>query len=138
MSEFKINAALVRAWQGTGIAYPTAYEGKAFDPPADAPWVALYGLPASTAPAGIGIHAPIERVGILQIDINHPLDAGAPVMLMDADVVSTRFDPGSSFDFEGTTVHIERCSRSSIRRSEGWLTLSLSIRWRSWQHRVTQ
>lgn len=137
MSEFAINAALVRAWQGVGVAYPTAYEGKSFDPPSDAPWVALYQLPAGIAPAAIGIHAPLEHVGILQIDLNHPLDSGAPVMLKDADSVAAVFSPGASFEFEGTKVNIERCSRSSIRRSEGWLTVSLSVRWRSWQHRVT-
>lgn len=137
MSEFAINAALVRAWQAGGIAFPTAYEGKSFNPPDDAPWAALYMLPAGAAPAAIGLHAPIERVGILQIDLNYPLDTGAPVILKDADTVSSRFMPGTSYDFDGTKVNIERCSRSSIRQSEGWLTVSLSVRWRSWQHRVT-
>ncbi|KAF1045607.1 phage tail terminator-like protein [Xylophilus sp.] len=137
MAEFEINAALVRAWQGAGLPYPTAYEGKAFTPEQGKPWAALYLLPAGTAPAGIGIQAPLEHVGILQVDLNQPLDAGAPVMLKDADAVSLRFTPGASFEFGGTKVNIERCTRSSIRRSEGWLTLSLSIRYRSWQHRVT-
>jgi len=137
MAEFEINAALVRAWQGAGLAYPTAYEGKSFTPEQGKSWAALYMLPAGTTPAAIGAQAPLEHVGILQIDLNHPLDTGAPVMLKAADAAAKVFMPGTSCEFEGTKVNIERCSRSSIRRSEGWLTLSLSIRYRSWQHRVT-
>jgi len=137
MSEFAINAALVRAWQGAGIAYPTAFEGKDFTPPDASPWAAVFMLPASAAPAALGIHSPIEHVGIFQVDINHPLNAGAPAMLKDADKVGGYFSPGASFEYEGMNVNIERCQRSSIRRSEGWLTVSLSVRWRGWQHRVT-
>jgi hypothetical protein len=137
MSEFKINAALVRAWQGAGFAYPTQFEGKAFDPPQEAPWAALFVLPASNAPAGLGVHAPLEHVGILQIDLNYPLDTGAPDMLKDADTASAAFEPGKSFTFDGMQVNFERCQRSSIRRSDARLTVSLSVRWRGWQHRVT-
>lgn len=137
MAEFEINAALVRAWQDTGLAYPTAYEGKAFAPEQGKPWASVYLLPAGTVPAAIGAQAPLEHVGILQIDLNYPLDTGAPVMLKAADTAAKHFEPGTSFEFAAAKVNIERCTRSSIRRSEGWLTLSLSIRYRSWQHRVT-
>jgi hypothetical protein len=49
-----INAALMTAWADHGLSYPTAYEGKDFTPPSDAPWCALFVMPASTSVAGLG------------------------------------------------------------------------------------
>lgn len=48
-----IQSALMTAWAGV-LPYPTAYEGRDFTPPDNAPWCALYTLPASSAVAGLG------------------------------------------------------------------------------------
>ena len=56
-----IQAALMTAWAGV-LPYPCAYEGKDFTPPSDAPWCAVFTLPASSAVAGLGQGAPIEHV----------------------------------------------------------------------------
>lgn len=56
-----IQAALMTAWAGV-LPHPCAYEGKDFAPPDNAPWCAVYTLPASAAPFGIGQNAPIEHV----------------------------------------------------------------------------
>jgi hypothetical protein len=56
-----IESALRTAWSGV-LAYPTAYEGRDFTPPDNAPWCALFTLPASSGVAGLGQGAPIEHV----------------------------------------------------------------------------
>lgn len=48
-----IESALRTAWAGV-LPYPTAYEGRDFTPPDNAPWCAMYTLPASSAVAGLG------------------------------------------------------------------------------------
>lgn len=56
-------------------------------------------------------------------------------MLADADTIAGVFDPGKDFSYNGFRLVVERCERSSIRRSDAWLTLSVTVRFRGWQHR---
>lgn len=59
-----INAACVQAFQSVGLAYPVAYEGRDFTPPAGA-WCAVTLLPVSAQAAALGPQAPIEHVTLL-------------------------------------------------------------------------
>jgi len=72
---------------------------------------------------------------LFQIDINHPLNTGTGPILSDADTVCAAFNPGSESTYGNITVHFERAERSSIRRDDAWLTLSITVRCRAWQHR---
>ena len=88
MSLKNINAALAVAVQGCGIAYPVAWEGKTFVKPAAAPWMAVWLMPAYQD----ALQTVDKHGGIMQIDINHPLNSGLPVMLADTDILAAYFN----------------------------------------------
>lgn len=68
--------------------------------------------------------------------MNYPLNSGTAGLLGDADTLADAFNPGTTFTYNGLRLMIERCERSSIRRDDAWLTVSLTIRWRGQQHRA--
>lgn len=72
----------------------------------------------------------------MQVDINYPLNSGTSGLLADADSIAAVFNPGATFTYNNLRVMIERCERSSIRRNDAWLTVSMTIRWRVQQHRA--
>lgn len=131
-----IQAALMTAWEGVALAYPVAYEGRAFTPPNGGAWVALHTMPVSVKPAAIGIGSPLEHVGMLQIDLNYPTNAGTGAPLSDADTVADYFTPGATFTTNGMRIVVESCGRSAILRDDAWETLYLTVKWRAWQHRA--
>ena len=70
------------------------------------------------------------------MDVNYPLNSGTGGLLADADALADAFNPGTTFVYNAMRLMVERCERSSIRRDDAWLTVSLSIRWRGHQHRA--
>lgn len=71
-----------------------------------------------------------------QIDVNQPLNTGTGALLADADAIAAAFDPGRTVTYNGLRMMVERCERSSIRRNDSNLTVSMTIRWRGQQHRA--
>ena len=71
-----------------------------------------------------------------QIDVNRPLNTGTGALLADADTIAAAFDPGRTVTYNGLRMMVERCERSSIRRNDSYLTVSMTIRWRGQQHRA--
>lgn len=131
-----VQATLMDAWSGGSLAYPVAYEGRDFTPPDNAPWIALHTMPVSVRTAAIGIAAPLEHVGLLQIDLNYPLNTGTGQPLADADTVAAYFSPGATFTHNGMRLLIESCDRSAILRDDVSETLYLTVKYRGWQHRT--
>lgn len=131
-----VQATLMSAWAGVSLAYPVAYEGRDFTPPNGAPWIALHTMPVSVRAAAIGVGSPLEHVGLLQIDLNYPLNSGTGTALTDADTVADYFAPGQTFTHNGMRLVIESCDRSQILRDDAWVTLYLTVKWRAWQHRA--
>jgi hypothetical protein len=68
--------------------------------------------------------------------VSWPLNSGTGGLLADADTVAAAFDPGKTVTVNGLRMMTERVERSSIRRDDANLTISLTIRWRGQQHRA--
>lgn len=127
MSLKAINGTLAAAVQGCGLAYPVAWEGKTFTPPANAPWLAVWLLPAFTdAMQTIDKHG-----GILQVDVNHPLNAGAPKLLQDVDTLLAWFASGKRFQTGSQAVTVRKREASRILQVDGWLRASVSVSYRA-------
>jgi hypothetical protein len=121
------NGALAAAVQGCGLAYPVAWEGKTFTPPANAPWLAVWLLPAFTdAMQTIDKHG-----GILQVDVSHPLNAGAPAVLADVDKLLRYFAAGKRFITGSQAVTVRKREASRILQIDGWLRVSVSVSYRA-------
>ena len=72
---------------------------------------------------------------MLQADVNYPLNTGTGPLLADADTIAATFTPGATFTYNGIRLVCESCQRSTIRRDDAYLTVSLTIKLRAWQHR---
>ena len=127
---FKLaNAALTQAYVDVGLALPTAYEGVQFTPPDNDDWAALFVLPATNAPATLGVGGDDEEDGILQVDFNTPLGLGTAALLRYADEVQKTFIAGKGFTHLTQTVYVRNVDRSGIIQDDGWLRISISITW---------
>lgn len=127
MSLRDINGALSAAVQGCGLAYPVAWEGRTFSPPSNTPWLAVWLLPAYTD----ALQTVDKHGGLLQVDINHPLNAGAPKLLQDADMLLRHFASGKRFQSGAQAVTVRQRSASGIRQVDGWLRVSVSVTYRA-------
>lgn len=105
------------------LPYPIKYEGKLFKPPPDTPWIEIKHIPTTMEPLQT-----VERLGgILQIDINHPLDTGAPKLLEDADQVKAKLGPHARFAYQNQSFTVRRVEYSQILQKENYNLIHLSI-----------
>lgn len=127
MSLKAINGTLSLAVSAAGLLYPIAWEGKTFTPPSNAPWLAAWLLPAYTD----ALQTVDKHGGILQIDVNHPLNAGAPRVLEDVDKLLRYFASGKRFSTGDQAVTVRKREPSRILQIDGWLRASVSVSYRA-------
>lgn len=122
-----LSAAVMSMVTSNFTGYTVAYEGKTFTKPANAAWLAMFVLPAT-----MDALQTTERLGgILQIDINHPLNAGSPALFGDADKVLEHFAPGKFFETAGQGFTVRKRELSPVMQVDGSLKLSVSISYRA-------
>ena len=125
-----IDGAIIAAYKALNLNLPTAYEGESFKLADKAKaWAAVFTLPASIAPATLGVGGQDEHLGITQIDFNVPPGTGRSALFGYAQAVLDGFVAGGRIEYEGQEVEIESVDRSSIRVIDGWMKISLSIKW---------
>lgn len=117
-----LNSAFMNAVSGI-LPYEVKYEGKLFTPPSDKPWMELKHIPTTNQP----LQTVEKQGGILQIDINHPLDTGAPKILADADKVKAKLKPYSRFEYNGQSFTIKKVDYSQILNKENYNVIHLSV-----------
>ena len=134
MSETKINGALVSAYLASGVMPQarTAFEGVKFDPVTGQSWARLTDLPSGREPAAFGGANPVERTGILQIDLFHPLNSGTGPVLADADKALSFYTPGKRLDYQGQKVLIRKAERSQLRTEQVWQSVAISVFYTAW------
>lgn len=109
------------------LPYPVKYEGKLFSPPVDHPWLEVKVIPSLNNPLQT-----VERVGgILQIDINHPLDVGSPKILEDADTVKARLKPHAYFEHNGQSFFVRKSEISQILTKGNYHVIHVSVSYRA-------
>lgn len=134
MSEIKINAALVSAYLACGVMprERTAFEGVSFTPPAGQSWARITDMPSGREPAAFGGANPVERTGILQVDLFHPKNTGTGPILTDVDKAMSFYTPGKRLDYEGQKVLIRKAERAQLRTDGPWQSIAISIYYTAW------
>jgi len=129
MSEININAALVQGLAAASLGIPTGNEGKDFagKPGPDAPWAAWFNLPSDTDVASLGVGGTDETIGILQVDLNYPLNSGTGPILAAVQKLRDYFVAGRSLTYSGQCVHIRKVTRNNLRPVDGWQQINVSI-----------
>ena len=129
MSLAQIESALIAAYEGAGLGLATAYENRDFDPPNESAWAALYVIPNQPEVITLGNGGEDDHSGILQINLNYPLNAGNGAVLAMADAIRDVFEAGVDLTYEDQVVVITGCGRSSGARELGMYKIILSITW---------
>lgn len=117
MSLFKVNAALVSAYQAMDLQLPTAYEMRDFRPPASGAWARVLTAPATRTVATLGDGGEDKISGFFQIDVFFPENIGTAPVLRTMDTIHNYFHPGRRFVYDGQEVRIRRTSLTPARRS---------------------
>lgn len=94
-------------------------------------WISLFTLPTDTTAATLGSAGENEHTGILQIDINVPLNTGEKELFEKVEILRGAFDVGRHLTSSGLTIIFGSYSLSSGRNVDSWFRRSLSLAYRT-------
>ena len=130
MSAFTdISAALDSHAEGLGL--PLALENKNYKPTIGTLYLRATILPASTAQAGISPSSLEDHLGIYQVDIVVPLNAGNSTANVQADLVAAHFKANQTLTHNGVDVFIKSVSRGAGKRDGAWFTIPVDVSYQS-------
>jgi hypothetical protein len=125
-----IENALVDAVISVDSVTPMGYPNrdlKDASKPASGLWIQLHNLRGDSSPVTLGDAGEDDHPGILQIDINYPLNKGTASILTKADEFIAFFTAGKAIFSGAQEVRIASCSLSAGRHVEGYYRLSVSV-----------
>jgi hypothetical protein len=132
-----IQTALMQAVVDSPLDLPFAGDNLPFEKPANqAPWAAVFIIPATVQAASVGVDGQDLYSGLLQIDLNYQKHTGTSASLLKADEVAGFFKAGAKFSAGVADVLISSCSRSRGRDVDGWYRVSMSVVWETRINRV--
>lgn len=129
MSLNKVQQALVGAAKTSLGATPAAYENEPFTKPSGAKWAQVYFLPNVPSVETLGAEGQDFVDGIVQIDLNYPVETGTADGRSDFESIRAAFPAGARPVYSGQEVIIRNCGRSPGRVVDGWYRLSITITW---------
>ena len=92
---------------------PGVYENDGeFNPQADAAWFQFFFIPNQPSVITLGDQGSDEHTGIVQINLNYPMNEGSGTALEKADELRALFKAGSKHIFDGQTVTAISCGLS--------------------------
>lgn len=125
-----IRSALMAAYQAASTGLDTAYPNKKFDQPSgDTAWAQLFVLTGQSEPETLGDKGEDYHSGILQINLNYPVNKGEGAVTAMADTLSTHFRAGQRSAHNGQEVIFRGASRNGGRVVNGWWQVIVSVRW---------
>lgn len=109
---------------------PYAVENAPFDKPTPQnPWAATHIIMNQPSVATLGSEGQDAHDGILQIDLNYPLNTGEAAVTAKADELSDFFKAGKRLAHSGVELTVASCGRSRGREVDGWYRVSMTIAW---------
>jgi len=123
------NSALMQAWVDGNFfaATETALENLVFVTPKDKPWAKITFVPLQPVIATLGAGGLDRLDGMLQVDLNYPLNSGTDAIQAKAKDIRNAFTVGRRFVYEGVEVITRSCGRSQGRMVEGFYRISVTI-----------
>lgn len=113
-------------WAAGAFGLPTAFENQPFTKPTG-PWAALWYMPADTQPVTASSLGQDEVVGVLQIDLNYPLNTGTMESREMADKIADHFPVGYGLVYNSFVVKPTYVHRGRGREVDGWWKTSITI-----------
>lgn len=107
---------------------PGVYENATYEPEADQAWFEFYYIPNAPVVVTMGDAGFDEHTGIVQINLNYPLNAGSGSALAMADQIRALFPAGSRHTFNTQTVKVRSCGVTGAGQLvNGYYQLILTI-----------
>lgn len=126
-----LRAALMQgAVSALGSDFPLAQDNAPFDDkPSSGPWAAAFPFINQPSVATLGSEGQDAFDGILQIDLNYPLNTGEAAVTAKADGLYQYFKAGKRLAYSGVELTVTSCGRSRGREVDGWYRVSMTISW---------
>lgn len=131
--EAKLRSALIAGFEAANLGLPFGIENKPFDKPDNAgrkPWAFVYYMPNEPNVATLGDDGEDSFTGLLQVDLNYPLNKGEGLALEKVGLLSSFFKAGKALTFEEVTAVVRSCGLSGQGREvDGWWRLTVRVAW---------
>lgn len=125
-----LRKALMQGVEDSPLALPYAVENSPFTKPTgQSPWAAVYVLMNQPSVATLGDEGQDAHDGILQIDLNYPLNTGEAAVTAKADELTDFFKAGKRLASSGVELTVASCGRSRGREVDGWYRVSMTVTW---------
>ena len=125
-----LRKALMQGVEDSPLGLPYAAENSPFDKPADqSPWAAAHIFMNQPSVATLGDEGQDAHDGILQIDLNYPLNTGEAAVTAKADELTDFFKAGKRLAHSGVELTVASCGRSRGREVDGWYRVSMTVTW---------
>ncbi|URA07003.1 tail terminator protein [Xanthomonas phage Elanor] len=125
-----LSKALMQGVKDSPLALPYGVENAPFEKPADqSPWAKTFVLMNQPSVATLGSEGQDAHDGILQIDLNYPLNTGEAAVTAKADELTDFFKAGKRLAHSGVELTVTSCGRSRGREVEGWYRVSMTVAW---------
>lgn len=134
MRELKLRNALVGGVLDANLGIALGVQNEGFDKPTDGktPWAFVYYMPNEPSVATLGDAGEDAFTGLLQVDLNYPLNQGEFDVMETAGKLSAFFKAGKALTFEEVTAKVQWCGPSgSGREVDGWWRVSVRVGWYS-------
>lgn len=125
-----LRKALMQGVKDSPLALPYAAENSPFDKPTgQSPWSAVHVFNNQPSVATLGAEGQDAHDGILQIDLNYPLNTGEAAVTAKADELTDFFKAGKRLAHSGVELTVASCGRSRGREVDGWYRVSMTVTW---------
>ncbi len=104
-----------------------SFENVAYEPPSGEAWAKIYFMPTDPIVATLGDEGQDRVDGLVQIDLNFPLNQGTADIGEMATRIRNLFTVGSRPAYCGQEVVIKACGRSQGREVNGFYRISVSV-----------
>lgn len=138
MSEAKIRHALVTALEDSTFDLSTVYDNVgAFEPDPSIAYAEFFFMSNPPQPVTMGDDGEDLHTGIVQINLNYPLNGGIGEALDQVDYLRTVLKPSAPLVHESQVVRIRTCGISGPpQKVNGFYQIIVSITWRSMSART--
>ncbi len=124
---YRIEQILTQAYRDIGLNLPTGYPNRDLKEKPDGLWVSLENIRGISTVATLGDAGRDNHPGILQINVNFPLNKGTRDVNLTCDSLAAAFPAGASFSNQGVTVKVSETTVDEGREVEGYWRASVSV-----------
>lgn len=108
-----------------------AWENKKFIPTVGTAWYRATFLPGEQRAAAIGTDSANRNLGVFQIDVIYPKDAGDITCQAEAERIATCYKRDTVLTYSSTLVRCERAYRGPAIQEDDWYRIPVFVEYRS-------